>query len=135
MCWGIEKTYNCVNNMFCLESFTGSLPDTVLQDFYTVLFLYNAASVIVFENEKKLSEKYKERSNKLKYKTNVKMTVVKLKDILIKSLLSNSSKKRNRLFDVLSRQLERETIPIRDNRSYERKIKHTKHKFSQNQKL
>ncbi|MCX4304156.1 MAG: transposase [Clostridia bacterium] len=135
MHWGIEKTYNCVNNMFCLESFTGSLPDTVLQDFYAVLFLYNAASVIVFENEKKLSEKYKERSNKLKYKTNVKMTVVKLKDILIKSLLSNSSKKRNRLFDVLSRQLERETIPIRDNRSYERKIKHTKHKFSQNQKL
>lgn len=52
MCWGIEKTYNCVKNMFCLESFTGSLPDTVLQDFYAVLFLYNAASVIVFENEK-----------------------------------------------------------------------------------
>ena len=135
MRWGIEKTYNCVKNMFCLESFTGSLPDTVLQDFYAILFLYNAASVIVFENEKKLSEKYKKRSNKLKYKTNLKMTVIKVKDILIKSLLSNSGKKRDRLFAVLSRQLEREVIPIRDNRFYERKIKHTKHKFSQNQKL
>lgn len=135
MRWGIEKTYNCIKNMFCLESFTGSLTDTILQDFYAVLFLYNTASVIVFENDEKLSEKYKERNNKLKYKTNVKMTVIKVKDILIKSLLTNSSKKRDRLFAVLSRQLEREVIPIRDNRFYERKIKHTKHKFSQNQKL
>jgi len=135
MRWGIEKTYNCVKNMFCLESFTGSLPNTILQDFYAVLFLYNAASVIVFENNEKLSEKYRDRSNKLKYKTNVKMTVIKVKDILIKSLLSNSNKKHDRLLSVLARQLERELIPIRYNRFFERKVKHTKHKFSQNLKL
>lgn len=135
MRWGIEKTYDCVKNMFCLESFTGTLPDTILQDFYAVLFLYNAVSVMVLENNEKLSEKYKGKSNKLKYKTNVKMAVIKVKDILIKSLLSNSNKKSNRLLSVLTRQLEREVIPIRDNRLFDRKVRHTKHKFSQNQKL
>lgn len=135
MRWGIEKTYNCIKNMFCLESFTGALPDAVLQDFYAVLYLYNAASMIIFENNEKLSEKYKEKNNKLKYKTNVKMAVIKVKDILIKTLMSDSSKQQDLLFDVISRQLERELTSIRDNRVYERKIKHTKHKYPQNQKL
>ncbi len=101
MRWGIEKTYNCIKNMFCLESFTGTLPDTVLQDFYAVLYLYNAASMIVFENNEKLSEKYKEKNNKLKYKTNVKMAIIKVKDILIKALMSDSSKQQDLLFNVI----------------------------------
>lgn len=133
MRWGIEKTYNSVKNMFCLEAFSGTLPDAVLQDFYAVLGLYNIASVIIFENNQKIKNKF--INHKWQYKTNVKMAVIKVKDLFIKILMTDSKRKQNKLLKTIFNQLEREIVPIRDNRFNERKIKHTMHKFPQNQKL
>jgi hypothetical protein len=119
--------------MFCLEAFSGTLPDAVLQDFYAVLGLYNVASVIIFENNQKIKNKF--INHKWQYKTNVKMAVIKVKDLFIKILMTDSKRKQNKLLKTIFNQLEREIVPIRDNRFNERKIKHTMHKFPQNQKL
>ncbi len=42
MRWGIEKTYDCIKNKFGLESFSGTKPVCILQDFYANLYLYSS---------------------------------------------------------------------------------------------
>ncbi len=57
MRWGIEKTYNCIKNRFGLESFSGTKPVCILQDFYANLYLYNALAMLMYENNNKTPEK------------------------------------------------------------------------------
>ena len=54
---GIEKTYNCIKNRFGLESFSGTKPVCILQDFYANLYLYNALAMLMYENNNKTPEK------------------------------------------------------------------------------
>lgn len=57
MRWGIEKTYNCIKNRFGLESFSGTKPVCILQDFYANLYLYNALAMLMYGNNNKTPEK------------------------------------------------------------------------------
>ena len=63
MRWGIEKTYNCIKNKFGLESFSGTKPVCILQDFYANLYLYNALAMLMYENNKKTQEKKSQKQN------------------------------------------------------------------------
>lgn len=76
--WGIEKTYNCIKNKFDLESFSGTKPVCVLQDFYANLYLYNTLAMLIYDNNKKLAEN-KETETKYVYKTNENQAVNKIK--------------------------------------------------------
>lgn len=133
MRWGIEKTYNCIKNKFGLESFSGAKPVCVLQDFYASLYLYNTLAMLMYENDKKLAEK-SDTKTKYIYKTNENQAVNKIRQNLIKAVVTENKIKRDRLFIKIYKQLQREIIPIRPNRRYRRKAKHPGVKFSQNQK-
>ncbi len=133
--WGIEKTYNCIKNKFDLESFSGTKPVCILQDFYANLYLYNALAMLIYENNKKLVKK-NDTETKYVYKTNENQAVNKIRENLIKAVMVVSDFKRNRLFAKVYNQLQKEIIPIRPNRKCDnnRKPKHPYVKCSQNQK-
>ena len=132
MRWGIEKTYDCIKNKFGLESFSGTKPVCILQDFYANLYLYNTLAMLMYDNNK-TSEK-REKEVKYIYKINERQAVNKIRDNLIKAIMTESEIKRNKLFMKVYKQLQKELIPVRPNRAYKRKRKHPSVKFPQNQK-
>lgn len=89
MRWGIEKTYNCIKNRFGLESFSGTKPVCILQDFYANLYLYNALAMLMYENNNKTPEK-KDIETKYVYKINESQAVNKIRDNLIKAVMAES---------------------------------------------
>lgn len=131
MRWGIEKTYNCIKNRFGLESFSGTKPVCILQDFYANLYLYNALAMLMYGNNNKTPEK-KDIETKYVYKINESQTVNKIHDNLIKAVMAESKIERNKLFMKVYKQLQKELVPVRPNRTYKRK--HPGVKFPQNQK-
>lgn len=133
MRWGIEKTYNCIKNRFGLESFSGTKPVCILQDFYANLYLYNALAMLMYGNNNKTPEK-KDIETKYVYKINESQAVNKIRDNLIKVVMAESKIERNKLFMKVYKQLQKELVPVRPNRTYKRKRKHPGVKFPQNQK-
>ena len=133
--WGIEKTYNCIKNKFELESFSGTKPICILQDFYANLMLYNALAMVMYENNKELAKKG-DTETKYIYKTNENQAVNKIRENLIKAVITENEFERARLFTKLRKQLQKEVVPVRPNRVCDnnRKPKHPFVKFSQNQK-
>ena len=133
--WGIETTYNYFKNVFALENFTGTTPCAVLQDFYAVLFLYNVSAVLLYENDTRLEELYKNSTNKYRYKTNMKMLISKVRENLIRIVcFCDSEDKLSRCLNRLLKQLETELVPIRKDRHYQRERVHPTVKYPQNQK-
>lgn len=133
MRWGIEKTYNCIKNRFGFESFSGTKPVCILQDFYANLYLYNALAMLMYGNNNKTPEK-KDIETKYVYKINESQAVNKIRDNLIKVVMAESKIERNKLFMKVYKQLQKELVPVRPNRTYKRKRKHPGVKFPQNQK-
>ena len=133
MRWGIEKTYNCIKNRFGLESFSGTKPVCILQDFYANLYLYNVLAMLMYGNNNKTPEK-KDIETKYVYKINESQAVNKIRDNLIKAVMAESKIERNKLFMKVYKQLQKELVPVRPNRTYKRKRKHPGVKFPQNQK-
>lgn len=133
MRWGIEKTYNCIKNRFGLESFSGTKLVCILQDFYANLYLYNALAMLMYGNNNKTPEK-KDIETKYVYKINESQAVNKIRDNLIKAVMAESKIERNKLFMKVYKQLQKELVPVRPNRTYKRKRKHPGVKFPQNQK-
>lgn len=131
MRWGIEKIYNCIKNRFGLESFSGTKPVCILQDFYANLYLYNALAMLMYGNNNKTPEK-KDIETKYVYKINESQAVNKIRDNLIKAVMAESKIERNKLFMKVYKQLQKELVPVRPNRTYKRK--HPGVKFPQNQK-
>ena len=133
--WGIEKTYNCIKNKFELESFSGTKPICILQDFYANLMLYNALAMVMYENNKELAKKG-DTETKYIYKTNENQAVNKIRENLVKAVITENEFERDRLFTKIRKQLQKEVVPVRPNRICDnnRKPKHPFVKFSQNQK-
>ena len=133
--WGIEKTYNCIKNKFELESFSGTKPICILQDFYANLMLYNALAMVMYENNKELAKKG-DTETKYIYKTNENQAVNKIRENLVKAVITENEFERARLFTKIRKQLQKEVVPVRPNRICDnnRKPKHPFVKFSQNQK-
>lgn len=131
--WGIEETYNCIKNKFDLESFSGTKPICVLQDFYANLYLYNTLAMLMYDNNKKLAEN-KETQTKYVYKTNENQAVNKIRENLVRAVITENESERNRLFTKVYNQLQKEVVPVRPNRvcNNNRKPKHPFVKFSQN---
>jgi len=89
--------------------------------------------MLMYENNKKLAEK-NDTETKYTYKTNENQAVNKIRETFIKAVMCESKTKSNKLFAKVYKQLQKELIPVRPNRIYNRKSKHPGVKFSQNQK-
>lgn len=132
--WGIETKYNDIKNKLELESFSGTTPLAIRQDFYATLFLNNLASLMILENKEEIDERNASRDNKYEYKINVNAVVSELKESVILLLITDSKRKKRKILNNIYSFISNAVVPIRPNRSFERTKKHRANKFHQNDK-
>ncbi|WP_243154530.1 hypothetical protein [Clostridium sporogenes] len=74
-----------------------------------------------------IEEKYENKSLKYDYKVKTNILIGKLKDYLILMLITKNPWKCNKILKYIQQEIQRNVIPIRPNRKFERK----EHKDSQ----
>ncbi|OPJ55922.1 IS4 family transposase [Alkalithermobacter paradoxus] len=119
--WGIEVKYNEIKNKLQIENFTGETPIAIEQDFYATMYLANMVALAKQDANQVIEEKYKEKGLKYEYKVNTNVLIGKLKDKLITLISINNPWKRSRMLKSIQQEIEKNVIPIRPDRQFERK--------------
>ncbi|MBU3089820.1 transposase [Clostridium gasigenes] len=119
--WGIEVKYNEIKNKLQIENFTGEIPIAIEQDFYATMYLANMVSLAKMDANEIIEEEYKNKGLKYEYKVNTNVLIGKLKDTLITMISINNPWKRSRMLKHIEEEIQRNVIPIRPDRSFERK--------------
>ena len=132
--WGIETKYDDIKNKLEIENFTGYTPDAILQDFYASLFLANLAGALEFDLHAEIEAAHSDPENKHQYRMNRNATISELKRVVVEMIVTRSRLKKSRLFYTMKSRLMKAVVPVRPNREYPRKRKHTAAKYSQNSK-
>lgn len=132
--WGIEVKYDEIKNKLLIENFTGDNKIAVEQDFYASIYLTNMAAIARAEANYKVMKKNKGKNLKFEYKVNTNVLVGKLKDSLVLMLLENNPIKRTLKLNKVMKEISRNVVPIRPNRSNPRKATARRYKYPLNQK-
>lgn len=119
--WSIEVKYNEIKNKLQIENFTGATQIAIEQDFYATMYLTNMVSLAKKDADQDIKEKYKDKNLKYEYKVNTNILIGKLKDNLILMMLEWSPRKRSKMLKEIKAEIQRNIIPIRPDRSFERK--------------
>lgn len=119
--WGIEVKYNEIKNKLQIENFSGETPIAIEQDFYATMYLANMVALAKKDANQVIEEEYNEKGLKYKYKVNTNVLIGKLKDTLITLISINNPWKRSRMLKRIQEEIERNVIPIRPDRTFERK--------------
>ncbi|NFV11754.1 transposase [Clostridium sporogenes] len=122
--WEIEVKYNKIKNKLQIENFTGKTVISIEQDFYATIYLSNMLALV---KKDAIEEKYENKSLKYDYKVKTNILIGKLKDYLILMLITKNPWKCNKILKYIQQEIQRNVIPIRPNRKFERK----EHKDSQ----
>lgn len=124
--WPVETKYDELKNKFYIEKFTGKSLNSVYQDFYNTL---TKANIIAY-----LRRKAQENIKTTGYpkKVNIQASV-KMLNYYIPMLLSDKEHRIGYIKQMIE-SLQRVLIPIRDDRSFPRKKKHTDRKYRKNLK-
>lgn len=115
--WEIETFYDELKNKLKIEHFSGYSNQTIQQDFYAALFISNVKTLIISELNDELVEN---KNKKYTYKVNSNLSYGFLKNRIIELFLVEDSYQ-NTIIEELKELLKSHLIPIRPNRSYERK--------------
>lgn len=89
MRWGIETSYNHLKNAVRIEDFVGVKENSIMQEFYASLFLYNLAILFTDNAQVRYDNK---KTTKLSYKINFTKAVATLKCFLARLLYMKSAK-------------------------------------------
>lgn len=119
--WGIEVKYNEIKNKLQIENFTGETPIAIEQDFYATMYLSNMVALAKLDANEIIEEEYKNKGLKYEYKVNTNVLIGKLKNTLITMISINNPWKRSRMLKHIEEEIQRNVIPIRPDRSFERK--------------
>lgn len=119
--WGIEVKYNEIKNKLQIENFTGETPIAIAQDFYATMYLSNMVALAKMDANEIIEEEYKNKGLKYEYKVNTNVLIGKLKNTLITMISINNPWKRSRMLKHIEEEIQRNVIPIRPDRSFERK--------------
>lgn len=131
--WGIETKYDDIKNKLEIESFSGTSPLAVRQDFFATMFLSNLASMMIAENIDEINRLHNSGNNKYQYKANINTTISLLAEKVIQ-LFTVSKRKGRKILGFIYSEIQKSVVPIRPNRSNIRCRKHKSSNFSQNQK-
>ena len=115
--WQIETFYDELKNKLKIEHFSGYSNQTIQQDFYAALFISNIQTLIISEINDELDEN---KNKKHIYKVNSNLSYGFLKNRVIQLFLVEDSNQ-NTIIEELKVLFKSHLIPIRPNRSYERK--------------
>lgn len=130
--WGVEVKYDELKNKLQIENFTGECKIAIEQDFYASMYLSNMVSLAKMEAEEKLAET--EKTTKYAYKVNVNILIGKLKDNLVLMMLEEDPEKRTKMFQQTMKEIVRNIVPIRPNRTQPRKKRYSEEKYPRNRK-
>lgn len=116
--WKIETYYDELKNKLKAEEFSGYSNQSILQDFYSTLFVSNIQTIIVEELNEELQ---KEQNNKkYQYKINTSLSYGFMKDRILSLFLTN--KDMNEVIEELKILFKAHLVPIRPDRTNERNI-------------
>lgn len=132
--WGIETEYDLLKNKLELENFTGMTSTTVLQDFYITMMLANMVSFAKAYATEKIQEKNNQKNLKYEYKANTNIIVGQMKNKFIRMVMEEDEEKRNRMYEEIMLKIQRSAVPIRPNRTAERKKTKVSNKYPINKK-
>ena len=131
--WGIETKYDDIKNKLEIESFSGTSPLAVRQDFFATMFLNNLASMMIAENADEIDRLHNSGQNKYQYKANVNTVISVLAEKVVQ-LFIVSNRERKKILKFIYSEIQHSVVPIRPGRSNPRFRKHKSSHFPQNQK-
>ena len=119
MRWGIETAYDILKNKLELENFTGTKSILLEQDIYTSVYLCNLMQDIILDAEEEINLKTHEKYRH-QMVINRSLAIGILKEDLIEFVLVKDDKKKTEIFEKILAEIQKNLIPIRPNRHYER---------------
>jgi phosphoenolpyruvate carboxylase len=108
-----------LKNKLQIENFSGYTTIAIEQDFYASIYLNNIAAGFKYDIQN--SKEIKKQVTKYTYKINENILIGKLKNRLIKAILSDDEAYTDKIIDRLIKEIGRNIIPIRPNRQNQRK--------------
>lgn len=127
--WGIETKFNELKSKLQIENFTGDTPIAVEQDFYASIYLANMAALAKADANAKIEKRTAGKNLKHRYKVNTNVLIGKLRDTFIMILLEEDKETRLEKYSELMKELQRNCIPIRPCRTFERNTHLKSNKF------
>lgn len=125
--WGVEEQYKDFKHAICIENFVGKKVNSIKQEFFSNILSYNLAMML----GKKLSELKANLGHKYyTYKVNKRALLAKYKQCFVEIFTNDNL---SNLLETIIENVAKESVPIRENRSFERgKTMKVKKKFSTN---
>jgi hypothetical protein len=117
--WQIETFYGIVKTRLEVENFTGKTPESVLQDFYSTIFITGLESILTDDAQDKLDAKTDH--NKYPQKVNKVVSFNTLKNHVIALFYQESSL--DKLLDKLTLLFQTTPVLVREHREVPRKKK------------
>ncbi|AEW87083.1 hypothetical protein B0A78_11285 [Flavobacterium columnare NBRC 100251 = ATCC 23463] len=116
--WKIETYYDELKNKLKVEEFSGYSNQSIMQDFYSTLFVSNIQ--ILIESELNEERKEEQKNRKHEYKINTSLSYGFMKDRILELFFTKGDM--NEIINELKKLFKDHLIPIRPNRGFERKI-------------
>lgn len=132
--WGIEKKYDSIKNKLKIESFTGNLPQFVYQDIYAGIVVINQISDMINTGNKNIEEEHKTKTYKNKKQINENKAIGFFKEKMIKIMLEENADQRVLMLKELLKDIEKYTVPIRQNKDHIRYKRNLRNKYRTNMK-
>ena len=119
--WGIETKYNTLKNKLDIECFSGRTLVSVLQDFYSTLFLSNIVAAAKMDANRIAGERNAGKELKYEHAVNENLLIGRFKNNLVKIFFEKDGHVRALLFEKLLEAVSRSTVPIIPGRSFPRR--------------
>jgi len=130
--WQVEIGYDILKNKLQVENFTGRTQITIEQDFHAQIYVFNLLQDIKADANRKVKEDSKRKELKYEYQTNLNTLAGYLKNILVGIMFIEDEEEKRELYDIIIRKAKKDLVPIKPNRSFERKEYTGKNKFRTN---
>ena len=118
--WKIETYYDELKNKLKIEEFSGYSNQSILQDFYSTLFVSNIQTLIENEINEEIEKEIETKKIKYQYKINTTLSYGFMKDRILELFFTKNDM--NDIINELKELFKKHLIPIRPNRKFERKI-------------
>jgi hypothetical protein len=131
--WKIETKYHTLKNKLKFESITGKDSIYVLQDCWAQTLVFNIIQDLITKAEYELSEKCRDKSYKYEMRINENIAIGLFKEKFIYLMLEEDIDKKEKMFNELINDIEKNIVPIRKLKSSPRKW-NPSNKYKCNQK-
>lgn len=118
--WRSEESYKFQKFLLQLENYTGRTVQTVLQDYWSGVFIATAMNLFFLEKEEEIHREEEEK----KTRVNKSVVFASMREDFLEALLTGDQS--DRIFKKFDKLCRRFRVPIRPNRSYPRLSKDTR---------